>query len=265
MNVATPPGLAALTCRNLGRALAIALCLAAPLAQSFAQQVFEESEDATREALRDGEWFDYERDDYRRYRPEDIKAPESPDPADRPACNPAGPPLPGGGIGVTLMQGLLVLIVAVVLAAVIALLVRLYRERGAPLEEEIGEAKVEHGALPEWISAQSGLDEELSAAKLRGMIIEALNAGDRLRAAIYIFLFALAMMERAGWIEERREFTAREYLRAAKQSDAAIGREALFVSLAEALRCFEHARYNGTAPANADLSGLWSKLEPQLP
>ncbi len=264
MNAAAHSSLTRLTLRNLGRALAISICLSTPMVQAFAQQVFEESEDATREALRDGEWFDYERDDYRRYQPEDIKAPEPRETPSFPGCHSGGPPLPGGGIGVTLMQTLLVVVVAIVLAAAIALLVRLYRERGAPIEEGPDEATVEHGALPDWIATQGGLNESLSAAKLRGLIVEALNAGDRLKASVYIFLFALAMMERAGWIEERGEFTAREYMRAAKLA-AADGRDALFAALTESLRCFEHARYNSAAPADADLSGLWSKLEPQLP
>lgn len=254
------PGLLHDLLRQLGRGLILALAVGWPLAHGAALL----AQDATREALQGSEWYEYGPDDYHKYAPEDIEPP-----AQREGCNQSRDqqmaPAPGG-LGLSLFQGLLVLAIAVVLALVIALLLRVWRERNSGPADEADElARVEHGALPDWIAAHGGMEEPLTIARLRSLLDQALEQQDRLSAALLMFLLALALLEQAGWIQEKKENTAREYLNDARRSPLAAAKPELFEPLRHCLRCFEYARYGGLAPPDIDLRQLWSQLEPQLP
>lgn len=248
---------ALLRARAVGIRVWLALVILAP---GVSQVVL--APEPVREALKDSEWFDYERDDYRRYNPEDIEIPEDDWRCRQPERDLA---LPDGGAVAFFLNGLVYLVLAAVVALIFYLLYRVIQERrDAGLSPEDLAAtlagSIEHAELPPDFAAQAGVRERLNLKRLRELIEAAFASADLNAAAIYLYLFALLRLSAAGRLELKNEFTARDYARQL----AAESNESLPFEFSIIARNFEFALYGGRLPGDANEAGLreiWRNLD----
>ncbi len=249
------------------RVLAVLVLTAPPVAVNtidlFAQGN-EAGREAVRESLGESEWYDSQRDDYRRYAPEDIELPEE---SDGPRCNRAPNMAPTSGLSPVILNFLAYGLIAGLCALILYLIARIVMERRNEERislEDLEAAEVVHEELPDEIAGQAGIDlaskEPLNLKRLRDMIEGALRDGELGRACVYMFLFALLGFHHLGHLELHRDRTAREYVRSLQGGGPAGGLVDLFADLA---RLFEYALYRGHLPETVDSTDVrdrWSRL-----
>lgn len=221
-----------------------------------------------REALKESEWFDYERDDYHRYDPEDIKIPE-----DNWNCRPRSTEmdLPDGAGVAFFLNGLVYLVLAAVVVLILYLIYRVIQERSTQedLIEDLAALTIDHAELPAELAREAGMREPLNSKRLREMIDAAFASGDLRAACIYMYLFALLRLSAMGLIELKNDQTARDYARQIERNQAGSA-----VTVAPAIldtfnfpavtRLFEYALYRGHLPDDAgaeSVMALWRGLQ----
>ena len=209
-----------------------------------------------REALKDSEWFDYSRDDYHQYRPEEIEIP------DRWQCQSSEQQIPlGAGDGVAVfLNALVYLVLAAAAGLILYLIFRVLQERRSQPEfaEELAAAMIDHRELPADLAMQAGMREPLNSKRLRELIEASFAAGDLRAACIYIYLFALLRFSTQGVIELKGDRTARDYTLQLERVPAEGGADFRAVA-----RLFEFALYRGRLPADAtaeSVMSLWRGL-----
>ncbi|MEQ9365066.1 MAG: hypothetical protein RIF32_12515 [Leptospirales bacterium] len=212
-----------------------------------------------REALKDSEWFDYDKDDYRRYNPEDIELPDDDWRCRSPETEVEAPEL---GVVSIFLNGLVYLVLAAVAALIFYLIYRVIQERGDQPEllEELTGIGIEHGELPAELARAVGAREPLNQTRLRELIESALSTGDLRSASIYLYLFALLKLQALGLLDIRGDQTARDYLR---QLDG-VAAAPPTIDFPAMARLFEFALYRGRLPDDTNeefVRGLWRGLD----
>lgn len=209
-----------------------------------------------RDALESSEWYDAEVDDYREYTPEDVPLPED-DWQCQPNRRQRSAEAASGGLS-ALLNVLVYVVVALAVAAILYLIMRIVQERRMQNDELLEDldavAAPTHAALPEEIAQMAtGIQRgPLTLASLRDRMEAALSAGDLRLACICLYLFALLRLAGAGYLELHGDATARDYLRQLEGYSQGQELPPWAHDFQSVARLFEFALYRGRLPEGID-------------
>lgn len=199
-----------------------------------------------KEPLKEMPWYDKSRDDYRKYRPEDVKIPKEEEQRQAPVMR-------GPGIAIGSLRLFVIVLLTALGIFILYLLYRRYRDRSPGLDsiDGVHAGTVTYSGLPS--------DENRGEWDPWQLFEDALRRGDLRAAAVFLYGTAVSGYRYRGLLPEGDHLTARDFVRRLSRSkEAGEDERRVFAGVA---RVYEAALYADIAPPEERIREMKTSLD----